>query len=192
MRIVFILIFFVFCFSCKRNDKKQYKLDLDTNFCITPSILTSSKDSLLSVDNKDIQELMIKVMDSGDIQAYRDLDLALMEFRFKFENLLYAQIMADKYNYTPANVDVYMSCIDIFSKTQDSAVLEKGFKYLKRGADLGYKPALSKLGFAYLTGEYIERDTLKAKLYLSKYGMFPERIRKHIDTWDKYKESIKR
>ncbi|MDH5718860.1 MAG: hypothetical protein OEZ22_14635 [Spirochaetia bacterium] len=56
------------------------------------------------------------IIEKGDIDAYKKLDIAYLEEPFQGEFLYYAMIMANKYDHPQAYYDVYLLLVDIYRK----------------------------------------------------------------------------
>jgi hypothetical protein len=123
MKIYIILIAIITLCSCSQQDTKQLTSVSDTNLVYTS----------MNERSRSGEELEAAVRDSGDIEAYEDLSIALLEYPLEegeIKREIYAKIMANKYNYTKAYVDVFQcmatcngSTLDCLSKIKkDSAI----------------------------------------------------------------------
>lgn len=137
MKIYFILIVITFL-SCSEEKPKELTSTVDTNF-IYKSMNTRSR-----TDN----ELEAAVLNNGDIDAYKDLKVALLEYPLnegEIKGEFFAKIMADKYHYPQAYRDVFQyiatcndSTLDCLSKIKkDSAIY-----YLKTAIKMGDSSAI--------------------------------------------------
>ena len=121
----------LFFLGCKNNSKGRMGLNSDNAI--------SMNDPLISEDS-----LKNSVLLSGDTNAYYDLSNLYLDKKFQEEFLLYAYIMANKYEYPQAYFDVF-KCImstfwtDIDSIDEQSAKM--GIEYLFKAADKGHLQA---------------------------------------------------
>ncbi len=76
--------------------------------------IKSEVEQSLNQPLKNITELKESVLYNGDIGAYNELDIAYLDHTFQEEFLLYAMIMANKYNYPQAYYDVFTCLTDIY------------------------------------------------------------------------------
>jgi hypothetical protein len=109
------------------------------------------------------------IISKGDKKAYENFCIQSMSDKYdKDAVLLYALIMSNKFNYAPANVDIYLSIINKFENINsaggiDAETLNLALHYLKKGASMKEYNALSKLSWLYFNGKYIPKDTIKAQ-----------------------------
>jgi hypothetical protein len=116
-----------------------------------------------------IENLKKSVIDHGDIQAYRNLHIEYLNVEFyEGEFLFYSIIMANKYNYPPANYYVY-KCLtglyehDIRIGKIDSTTIGLALSYLRKGASLKEYNAINTLSQLYFEGRYVSKDTVLAE-----------------------------
>lgn len=122
-KLIIVILGFLF-FSCKQN----------------------SSISINHRDNADI-ELKRKILEKGDIEAYQDLGIKLLD-EDKAYLLSYSLVMANKYDYSKAYYDVFeilmtsngcsvdydLSCLDDLTKNMM-------LKYLRKAIEKGDKTA---------------------------------------------------
>lgn len=102
-------------------------------------------------------------------------------------SLTYALYMANVYKYLLAYYDVYTLILDFYKYNKieiDSVSLNLALDYLKRGAELNDWNCNVDLSYLYLTGKYLQRDTLKAKECLRRIYTNEDEFNK---TWGYYK-----
>lgn len=88
-----------------------------------------------------IDSLKKTVIEMGHIPAYHILKNEFRKKRHPQEYLLYSIVMADKYNYAPANYDVYYCLTSVFDSNPSLGKIDKRTKelalyFLERGAKL--------------------------------------------------------
>ena len=117
-----------------------------------------------------LKEFERLIVEKGDSNAYYEY----IHSRFSIDCLPYALIMANKYNYASANVDVYNFLFLGFqnaSSEMDFITLDFAMKHLERGSDMGDEGCSLSLYVIYAYGEEnIPIDTIKARKYFFRYG----------------------
>ena len=102
-----------------------------------------------------------RVFEQGDTAAYLELWKEPVPF------LLCAMVMANKYNYPEAFLDVYDRIISPYRGLNnipiDTATFNLAYSYLKRGVELGSKPAKFSMSMLLLKGVFVQQDTVLAK-----------------------------
>ena len=132
MRIYFTLITITFL-SCSEEKPKQLTSTVDTNLIYTSMNTRSRPD----------EELEAAILSNGDIDAYEDLRISLLEYPLEegaIKGEMYAKIMANKYHHPQAYRDVFQymatcngSTLECLSKIKkDSAIY-----YLKTAIQMG-------------------------------------------------------
>jgi len=118
---------------------------------------------------KPIDELIPCVLE-GNTNAYDELCIAYMDIDMS-SLLPYALLMANKYDYTMAYYDVY-SCLtslylgicddddDCCLDSLDMQTRAVALEYFKKAADKGETNALRDLGWLYLEGKHVKKDTV--------------------------------
>ena len=89
-------------------------------------------------------ELYNKVIQTGDTNAYNELASRYIDSRMT-NSLFLSFVMANKYNYVPANFEIYRAFAFSFNKQETRITVEKmgksnyelALNYLKKGANLG-------------------------------------------------------
>lgn len=122
------------------------------------------KDASPMVNVGDVQELKHKALIEGDTIAYDELSLDYMDS--PYEGFLYtALVMANKYEYPPAYIDVYYCLTGLKNKRSneelddlDKSTRELALKYLIDGSEKGNKDCMQILGFHFLKGRYLPKD----------------------------------
>ena len=178
------LCFFIFISCNQSNEKIKSKTSIEDSSSIdvlsnkeligafSHGRFLSQEDSIAIVDSEFAQTLRKEIVNNGSLDAYQKLSIYLMQFEIRKGLLPYSLVMSDKYHYPKAYFDVFSIYVrDIYPKTKDKADLENGLKYLYKAIDLEESNALSTLGYMYLKGEYVEKDSVLAKKYFEKLGM---------------------
>lgn len=146
-----LIFLLVFVFSC--GEKKD----------ATPMVNTGSAEALKH-----------KALVEGDTVAYNELSLDYMDS--PYEGFLYtALLMANKYEYSLAYIDVYYCLTDLKNKREnteldglDERTRKLALEYLSEGAKRGNKECIQILGNHYILGKYLPKDQEKgAKLIKS-------------------------
>ncbi len=109
-----------------------------------------------------VKELKRLVLARGDTAAYNKLILVSADKKRPEDNLIYAMIMAHRYNYAPAYSEVYICLERIFAtygNVMDDTTKEMALKYLNEGVELKDYNALSILRSLYEEGVYLPKDT---------------------------------
>jgi len=123
----------------------------------------------ISPPYRSVKELKYLTTQKGDSTAYYEL-----HFVFKPHELLpYALLMINKYDYINAYFDVYYSLINFYEINKidlDKNALDFALSYLMKGAELGCHNCMFHLGFLYLDGKYVEKDTIKGQELIIKSG----------------------
>jgi len=73
-----------------------------------------SDNSSMNQPSKSITELKEAVIIKGDTNAYYELSVAYLDYTFQEEFLIYAVIMANKYDYPQAYFDVFTCLTDVY------------------------------------------------------------------------------
>lgn len=110
----------------------------------------------------------------GDTSAYYNLNNYYMDY--PIDGILYpALIMANKYDYHLAYLNVYEALTSHDHKMGvseledlDPITRKMALDYLIKGAEKGNKECKKILESHYLEGKYIEKDTLKGKLFIEE------------------------
>jgi len=141
-----IIVILPFLYSCIQ--KREHPIEV-----------TSINDTR-SIDK--LKELALK----GDTIAYDELEVALMNDKYKEEYLIYSMVMANKYRYPRAYFQVYYCLTSTFE--HHSGLIDEKTKilaidYLKKGVELKECQSVKELGDLYLEGKYVPRDTILGK-----------------------------
>ncbi len=116
-----------------------------------------------------LSELKEDIINHGSIKAYEELSIAFMDYS-EIEMLPYAFIMADKYDYSKAYLDVYdilglsyacNSTVDIKYYNLDciaEATRKDVLSYLEKAVEKRVKSAQYTLGHMYLDGKYYPKN----------------------------------
>ena len=112
----------------------------------------------------------VKIFEHGDVNSYKFLvDSCRLDKQNFSHYLFYSFIMANTYNYVPANYDVYKALTSAYSPSNGIGKIDDKTKsialfYLMRGAYKGYHPAideLKRLGIAVPSSEPSIEPVLK-------------------------------
>lgn len=94
--------------------------------------------------SKSMTELKKAVLYNGDINAYNELDIAYLDYTFQEEFLLYAMIMANKYDYPQAYFDVFTCLTGIYLSDLnqlDEKTASLAIDYLLKAYEKGHHQA---------------------------------------------------
>jgi len=120
--------------------------------------------------HKPIPDIRVDIFKHGDVHSYKFLvDSCRLDKQNFSHYLFYSFIMANTYNYVPANYDVYRALTSAYSPSYGIGKIDDKTKsialfYLKRGAYKGYRPAideLRRLGIAVPSSEPSIEPVLK-------------------------------
>ena len=96
-------------------------------------------------------DIRVKIYEHGDVKSYKFLVDSCRSDKQNFSHyLFYSFIMANKYNYVPANYDVYKALVSAYSPRNGIGRIDEKTKsialfYLMRGAYKGHRPAIDEL-----------------------------------------------
>lgn len=123
---LFILILLLFAFSaCKEKEKH-------------------SKERSMNDPGVSDDELKKAILSKGDTAAYQSLDIAYLDYSYKEEFLLYALVMANKYDYPQAYFDVFFCLTQTFSNNFgniDETTATMAVDYLLKASEKGHDQA---------------------------------------------------
>ena len=96
------------------------------------------------------RDCMIRCLENGSVSDYKTLLHATVFFDYPDEILFTSIVMALKYDYVPANYDVYQSLVSFFKRNpgfggMDATSQDVASYFLKRGAELGDERAIAVL-----------------------------------------------
>lgn len=101
---------------------------------------------------KHIPEIRERIIKDGDTMAYRHFvdSCQSISLRPYSHYLFFSIVMANKYNYVPANYDIYMALHDVFLYNKKLGKMDKKTRamsmfYLKRGAYNGFQSAIVEM-----------------------------------------------
>ena len=106
--------------------------------------------------SRSLEELKTLALDSGDIDAYNELETAYLDYEHgSFFD--YAKQMADKHNYPQAFYDTYIQLLKhtdapgttLSLDSCDENTRKMAMKYLQKAYDLGFEPAKEELEMVY-------------------------------------------
>jgi hypothetical protein len=134
MKTFIILTITILFFSCNLENKKEENKHEKHNEL---SFSTNQQ------GNSNETELKMAVLYEGDTQSYERLDIAFLDYSFQEEFLIYALIMANKYDYPQAYFDVYVCLTNVFSDISeiDEATANLAISYLLKAKDKGHHQA---------------------------------------------------
>ena len=122
-----------------------------------------------------VKELIPLVL-NGDTDAYYELYIAYYELN-PSDFLPYALLMANKYDYDKAYYDVFDRLTLLYWKSYnksisldslDNQTRKMALDYLKKGAEKGEYNSLRDLGWLYLEGKHVKKDTILGNQLLEK------------------------
>jgi hypothetical protein len=118
-----------------------------------------------SMSYKKLKDLAII---KGDTNAYHEMSIAYMDSPNNTDFINTALIMANKHNFHEAYLDVYYCLTDYYHRKDfknlddlDKKQRDTALKYLIMGSEKKDKECRNLLGYYYLEGKYIEKDTIK-------------------------------
>lgn len=124
-----VIIFFLFFIGCDmKNDSTQNN---------------KSERSINQLSTNE-NELKKSILFKGDIDAYNSLGTAYLDYTFQEEFLLYAMIMANKYEYPQAYFDVFTCLTDIYLSDLnqiDDKTASLAIDYLLKAYEKGHHQA---------------------------------------------------
>lgn len=118
-----------------------------------------------------MEVLKEKVISHGSERAYDKLEIAYFDYVIQ-EVMIYSTIMANKYNYPEAYLNVYYNLVTVHENGLEDMSVDLraiAIQYLKKSASLGSLSACDKLGDLYLEGKYIDKDSIVG-INLKKLG----------------------
>ena len=121
---------------------------------------------VISMNNTRSIDQLKKLALKGDTTAYDELEVALMNDKYKEEYLIYSMVMANKYRYPRAYFQVYYCLTSIFehhSGLIDEKTKVLAIEYLKKGVELKECQSVKELGNLYMEGKYVPKDTILGK-----------------------------
>jgi TPR repeat protein len=180
MKIVLILILFFVLLECNES-KNEAQRD---NFEKTENIGMKGNNELVQSSF----ELKEKVIIEGDTAAYNSLSTASLD-NSEESFLPWALIMANKYEYSQAFLDVYF-CLNSMSsefdknntrslKLLDNKTREMALSYLKKAADKKHPQAMSILGQYFIDGIYLEKNSEKGNLLKNESEILFKKLYHH-------------
>ena len=94
------------------------------------------------------RDCMIRCLENGSVSDYKTLLDATVFFDYPDEILFTSIVMALKYDYIPANYDVYHSLVSFFKRNpgfggMDATSQDVASYFLKRGVELGDERAIA-------------------------------------------------
>ena len=108
-----------------------------------------------------LNDYVRRVFEEGDTAAYKEL------WKEPIPYLLCSMVMANKYSYLEAFLPVYQDIVDPYTSLNnipiDTATFNFAYSYLKRGVELGSKPAKFTMSMLLLKGIFVPQDTILAK-----------------------------
>lgn len=111
---------------------------------LNESIVKETEDATMNQPLRSLKTLKEMVLNNGDTDAYYELSIAYLNLPYQEEFLLYAMIMANKYDYPQAYFDVFDCFVlsfwpDISKIDEQSANL--AIEYLIKAHDRGHHQA---------------------------------------------------
>jgi len=130
MKQVILIILSMWLMSCNNQQEKTNKGIVQVQSMNQPS--------------RSISDLKSLVLAKGDIQAYDELRIAYLDEPYSEEFLLYAMIMANRFNYPQAYFDVYNCFVNVFysdiTKIDENSS-KIAIDYLIKAAQKGHEQA---------------------------------------------------
>jgi hypothetical protein len=124
--IIFICLFLIGCNSKKENQTKK------------------EEEVTMNQPLRNETDLKKAILIGGDKDAYYELKIAYLDYSYTEEFLLYAMIMANKYDYPQAYFDVYFFLTQVFSrniKNIDECSAKLAVEYLLKAYEKGHHQA---------------------------------------------------
>jgi len=154
-------------------------------FCILSCTqeVKKDKDLIFSMNQPmdDLNILKNKIIMSGNIEAYNQLNIAYLDQRHE-EFLIYAILMANKYNYPKAYYDVFSCICDIHGYIDkfyllDSKTRQFAIDYLIQSVQKGYEIGKRDLSILLIEGKYIKKDVKLGNKYILEYNNYLNKIK---------------
>lgn len=155
------------------------KLLLFLLVCLTLSCtqeVKQNKDNSFSMNQPELEINKLKnlIINKGDTSAYNQLDVAFLDQRHE-EFIIYALVMANKYDYPKAYYDVFSCICDIYGDIDklsylDSQTRQFALNYLTLSVQKGYEIGKGDLSTIMLEGKYMKKNIKLGKKYQEEYN----------------------
>jgi len=125
-----LIIFCSFLFGCNMENSNKSN--------------NGAKQSMNNQQTTNQSELKKAILLSGDIGAYQSLNTEYLDYAFPEEFLLYAMVMANKYDYPQAYFDVFTCLTDIYLSNLnqlDEKTASLAIDYLLKAYEKGHHQA---------------------------------------------------
>lgn len=108
----------------------------------------SGKTVSMNEQSRSDSELIRDILMKGDTSAYDDLSIAFLDYANEDQFLVYALIMANKYDYPQAYYHVYIHLWYLYGDDHqmlDSTTRKMALNYLRKAAEKGHEQAQEAL-----------------------------------------------
>jgi len=151
-----LILLFILCYFSACQTKQEISND---------EIKEKQKDSEKSYEEK-LKELEYRALNEGDYGAYEGLHQEyIIDAQIDADFLYIALIMANKYDYEGAHMDVVYCLTESYFPEKDGVLdsldektKEMVITYLKNGARTGHSYAKEMLGRLYIEGKNVEKN----------------------------------
>lgn len=117
-----------------------------------------------SINTPGTSETILKqnILEKGDVKSYEELSTAYLD-RSEGEFMIWALIMANKYDYPQAYFDVFVQLSELSGEAWSLDQLDEktrtiAIEYLTKAAEKGHHQAPEVLGQYYMEGKYVNKD----------------------------------
>lgn len=147
-----IILLSVLLMSCNNSEKKSNR----------------AFEQSMNQPSKSLSELKSLVLNKGDVKAYDELIAAYLDESNSEEFLLYAIIMANKFNYPQAYFDVYSCLVNVFYSDitkidENTAAL--AITYLEKAAKKGHEQAQEMVKEFSINSKIPDKRKLVIEMY---------------------------
>lgn len=147
-----IILLSVLLMSCNNPEKKSNR----------------AFEQSMNQPSKSLSELKSLVLNKGDVKAYDELIAAYLDESNSEEFLLYAIIMANKFNYPQAYFDVYSCLVNVFYSDitkidENTAAL--AITYLEKAAKKGHEQAQEMVKEFSINSKIPDKRKLVIEMY---------------------------
>jgi len=135
-------------------------------------IFTACKPMSTNEPSESICQIESKILTNGDRNAYQDLLISYLDYKYPFESIYYSTIMGYKFKDKVAFFEIYSEIMQLQESkynNETSDLTNIAIDQIKHGVSLGDYQACYHYGKLLIEGIYVKRDTLQGAKYI-KYG----------------------
>ena len=147
----------------------KWKMLLIVSIVFFLSCENTNKDSVQKQKEEQERELLISdIIKEGNIESYNSF---IFNYHDDIKCIPLSIYMIEKYNYGHACYQMFSYFCNLFeydSLILDSASKEYLLYYLKKGVDLEDTTCIWAMSNLYISGIYVEKDTVLAKKYIMR------------------------